>query len=77
MTFIWLIVALLIQCFILWAVFFFSFSRITGALTIIVVTLLTALISPWSLILAVPLILISLVLIIDPLRMAVITKPAY
>lgn len=71
------LVAILIQILTLWAVFFFSFSRKIGSLTIIIVTLFTAFITPWSLILGLPLFLIGLILIIDPLRMFFITQPAY
>ena len=69
--------AILIQFLTLWAVFYFSFSRKMGSITIIFITLFTAFITPWSLILGIPLVLISLILIIDPLRMFFITQPAY
>ncbi|WP_151961014.1 acyl-CoA dehydrogenase [Acinetobacter bereziniae] len=72
-----LLIAILIQIITLWAIFFFALSRNIGAVIIIVVSILAALISPWSLIIGLPLILISLVLVIEPLRMQVLTKPAY
>ncbi len=71
------LVALLIQIVSLWVIFFFAFSRLVGALTIIIVSIAVAFLQPWSLLLGIPLILISLVVLIDPLRMAVITRPAY
>ena len=74
MTFIF---ALLIQIVVLWAVFFFALSRTIGAISTIVVAILAAFISPWSLILGIPLICISVIVMVDSLRMAVITKPAY
>jgi len=72
-----LLIAILIQIITLWAIFFFALSRNIGAVIIIVISILAALISPWSLIIGLPLILISLVLVIEPLRMQVLTKPAY
>ena len=71
------IISLLIQFFTVWAVFFFGLSRNTGAITTIIVAITTAFISPWSLIFGIPLILISLIVMIEALRMALITKPAY
>ena len=71
------IISVLIQFFTIWAIFFFAFSRNIGAIITIVVAIVTAFISPWSLLLGIPLILISLVIMIDALRMAMITKPAY
>ncbi|OTG73258.1 acyl-CoA dehydrogenase [Acinetobacter sp. ANC 4169] len=71
------IISVLIQFFTIWAIFFFGLSRNTGAITTIIVAVVTAFISPWSLIFGIPLILISLIVMIDALRMALITKPAY
>ena len=71
------IISVLIQFFTIWAIFFFAVSRNIGAIITIVVAIVTAFISPWSLLLGIPLILISLVIMIDALRMAMITKPAY
>ena len=71
------IISLFILILSLWAVFFFSLSRVTGAISLIVLSILIALVSPWSLILGLPLILISLVVLVEPLRMALISKPAY
>ncbi|ATO18186.1 acyl-CoA dehydrogenase [Acinetobacter sp. LoGeW2-3] len=74
MLFIYAVLLLLLS---LWAIFYFQLSRTTGAFALIFVSILVAFISPWSLLLGIPLILISLVVLIDPLRMAVITRPAY
>ena len=71
------IISVLIQLVTLWAIFFFGFSRNTGASITLIVAVLTALISPWSLILGIPLLLLSVVVMVDSLRMALITKPAY
>ncbi|KAF1025359.1 MAG: Acyl-coenzyme A dehydrogenase [Acinetobacter bereziniae] len=72
-----LLIAILIQIITLWAIFFFALSRNIGAVITIVISIFAALISPWALLLGLPLILISLVLVIEPLRMQVFTKPAY
>jgi len=71
------IISVLIQFFTVWAIFFFGLSRNSGAITTIIVAVVSAFISPWSLIFGIPLILISLIVMIDALRMALITKPAY
>ena len=77
MLFLAFLLAIFIQIFALWLIFFLSVSRSTGSILTIVVAVATALITPWSLILGIPLILISLIVLIEPLRMALITKPAY
>ena len=71
------IISVLIQFFTIWAIFFFALSRNTGAITTIIVAVVTAFISPWSLIFGILLILLSLVIMIDSLRMALMTRPAY
>ncbi|WP_180163621.1 acyl-CoA dehydrogenase [Acinetobacter sp. YH12069] len=63
--------------FALWAVFFFELSRAVGAITLIFVSIALAFLTPWSLILGIPLIALSLVVLIDPLRLNLLTKPAY
>ena len=62
---------------ILWAVFFFELSRTAGAISLIIASFAAAFVSLWSLILGIPLILMSLIVLIEPLRMALISKPAY
>jgi len=74
MLFIFAVLLLLLS---LWAVFYFQLSRSAGAIALIVMSVVCAFISPWSLILGIPLIQISLVVMIDPLRMSFISKPAY
>ncbi|MFV5403299.1 acyl-CoA dehydrogenase [Acinetobacter sp. 228] len=74
MLFIFAVLLLLLS---LWAVFYFQLSRSVGAITLIIMSVVCAFISPWSLILGIPLILISLVVMIEPLRMSFISKPAY
>ena len=71
------ILSLIILFFTLWAVFFFELSRSVGALTLIIVSVLVAFISPWSLIFGIPLIVLSIIVSVDSLRMAIITQPAY
>ena len=77
MSFVLFFIAILIQISTLWLIFFISMSRTSGSILTIVVAIATALFSPWSLLLGIPLILISLVVMIDPLRKALITKVAY
>ena len=77
MSFVFFLIAILIQIFTLWLIFFISMSRTSGSILTIVVAIATALFSPWSLLLGIPLILISLVVMIDPLRKALINKVAY
>ncbi|NHC02452.1 acyl-CoA dehydrogenase [Acinetobacter sp. 187] len=77
MTIMLFILSALILIFTLWAIFFFEASRTIGGIITIVVAIAVAFLSPWSLILGIPLMLISLIVLIDPLRMAIITKPAY
>ena len=72
-----LIISFIILLIALWATFFFALKRNVGAITLIIVSALVAIISPWSLLLGLPLIAISLIVLIEPLRMAIITKPAY
>ncbi|MGO1157713.1 acyl-CoA dehydrogenase [Acinetobacter lwoffii] len=74
MLFIFAVLLLLLS---LWAIFYFQLSRSAGAIALMVISVVCAFISPWSLILGIPLILISLVVMIDPLRMSFISKPTY
>lgn len=71
------LLSLLVILFALWAVFFWQLSRSVGALIVIGVSILMALWTPWSLLLGLPLIIASVIVVIDPLRMSIITKPAY
>ena len=63
---------------ILWAIFYFELSRLMATAIIILASLFAAIfISPWSLLLGLPLIILSLIVVIDPLRKSLITQPAY
>lgn len=71
------ILAVLIQLAVVLVIFLLGLSRVTGSIVAIVTVVVTAFISPWSLILGVPLLLLCLVLLIAPLRQALITKPVF
>jgi len=71
------VLAILIQLAVILAIFLMSLSRVTGSIVAIVTVVVTAFISPWSLILGVPIALLCLVLLITPIRQALITKPVY
>ena len=71
------ILAVIIQLAVVLAIFLMSLSRVTGSIVALVTVVITAIISPWSLILGVPIALLCLVLLITPLRQALITKPVY
>ena len=71
------ILAVLIQLAVVLAIFLLSLSRTTGSILAIVTALVTIFISPWSLVLGVPIMLLCLVLLIDPIRKVMITKPVY
>lgn len=58
--------------------FLFNLNRIIGSVITIVVAIFTALIlTPWALILGIPLIALSIIILFAPLRFNLITKPAY
>lgn len=71
------ILAVIIQLAVVLAIFLLSLSRVTGSIVALVTVLVTAFISPWSLIIGVPIALLCLILLIAPLRQALITKPVY
>src|SRR5690606_22091916 len=71
------IFAVLLLLLSLWAVFYFQLSRSSGTIVLLVMSMVCTFISPWSLLLGIPLILISLVLLVAPLRLSLISKPAY
>lgn len=71
------ILAILIQLAMVLAIFLLSLSRVTGSIVALVAVLVTAFISPWSLILGIPIALLCLVLLLTPLRQSLITKPVY
>jgi acyl-CoA dehydrogenase len=71
------ILSAVLLIFALWAVFFFELPRASGAIILMIASIAAAWISPWSMILGIPLILISLIVLIEPLRMRFISQPAY
>ncbi len=71
------ILAVIIQLAVVLAIFLLSLSRVTGSIVAIITVLVTAFISPWSLILGIPIALLCFVLLIAPMRQALITKPVY
>ena len=72
------IFAILFLICILWAIFYFELSRLMATAIIIFASLFAAIfISPWSLLLGLPLIILSLIVVINPLRKSLITQPAY
>lgn len=71
------ILAVIIQLAMVLAIFLLSLSRVTGSIVALITVIVTAIISPWSLILGIPIALLCLVLLIAPLRQSLITKPVY
>ena len=71
------ILAILIQLATVLAIFLLGLSRVTGSVVAIVTVIVTAIISPWSLILGIPMLLLCLVILIEPIRQSLITKPVY
>ncbi|RKG34679.1 acyl-CoA dehydrogenase [Acinetobacter tianfuensis] len=71
------ILSVILLILALWAVFYFELSLFAGAAALIAVSIALAFLSPWSLLLGIPLMLISLIVLIEPLRMQFISKPAY
>ena len=71
------ILSILLQLFTIWAIFFYGLSRVTGAITMIGAVIITALISPLVFNFGIPLILLSLVLLVDSLRMNLITSSGF
>lgn len=78
MIFLLFVLSVVIQLFAIWAIFFFNLNRVIGSVITIVVAIFTALIlTPWALILGIPLIALSIIILFAPLRFNLITKPAY
>jgi acyl-CoA dehydrogenase len=73
-----ILLGLLIQLFVIWALFYFEASRTVGSVLAIVTAILcSVLITQWSLLLGVPIIIASIILLITPLRDALISRPAF
>ncbi len=78
MIVLFILLGLLIQLFVIWALFYFEATRTIGCVVAIVVAILcSVLITPWSLLLGVPIIIASIILLITPLRDALISRPAF
>ncbi|EXS25644.1 MULTISPECIES: acyl-CoA dehydrogenase [Acinetobacter] len=78
MIFLLFVLSIVIQLFAIWAIFFFNLNRTIGSVIVIAVAILTALIlTPWALILGIPLIVLSIIILFAPLRIKLITQPAY
>ncbi|WAU72327.1 MULTISPECIES: acyl-CoA dehydrogenase [unclassified Acinetobacter] len=78
MTLVLILLSLLIQFVVLWAVFYFELNRTIGSIVAIATAILCAIfITPWSLVVGIPIILMSIILLVAPLREALIAKPAF
>lgn len=78
MIVLFILLGLLIQLLVIWALFYFEATRTVGCVVAIVTAILcSVLITPWSLLLGVPMIIASIILLITPLRDAVISRPAF
>ena len=71
------ILAILIQLAVVLALFLMSLSRVAGSIVALVTVVVAAIISPWSLLLGIPIALLCLVLLITPIRQVLITRPVY
>ncbi|MCU4401611.1 acyl-CoA dehydrogenase [Acinetobacter pittii] len=78
MIFLLFVLSVVIQLFAIWAIFFFNLNRTIGSVITIAVAILTAFIlTPWALLLGIPLIALSIIILFAPLRFNLITQPAY
>lgn len=78
MIFLLFILSLIIQLIVVWAIFFFNLNKVLGSGVAIIVAILSAfLLTPWSLLLGIPIIALSIIILVEPLRFNLITKPAY
>lgn len=78
MTLLLILLSLLIQFVLLWAVFYFELNPTIGSiLSITIAILCSVFITPWSLLIGLPIILASVILLLPPLREAFISRPAY
>lgn len=71
------ILAIIIQLAVVLAIFLLSLSRVTGSVAALITVIVTAIISPWSLLMGIPIALLCLVLLVTPLRQSLITKRVY
>ncbi|MCH7388918.1 acyl-CoA dehydrogenase [Acinetobacter modestus] len=78
MTLVLILLSLLIQFVVLWAIFYFELNRTIGSIVAIATAILCAIfITPWSFVVGIPIILMSIILLVAPLREALIAKPAF
>lgn len=78
MIFLLFILSLIIQLIAVWAIFFFNLNKVLGSGVAIIIAILSAfLLTPWSLLLGIPIIALSIIILVEPLRFNLITKPAY
>lgn len=78
MTLVLILLSLLIQFVVLWAAFYFELNRTIGSVVAIATAILCAIfITPWSLVVGILIILMSIILLVAPLREALIAKPAF
>lgn len=69
MIFLLFVLSIVIQLVAIWAIFFFNLNRVTGSVITIAVAILTAFIlTPWALLLGIPLIALSIIILFKPLR---------
>ncbi|MDP9803741.1 acyl-CoA dehydrogenase [Acinetobacter calcoaceticus] len=78
MIFLLFILSIIIQLIAVWAIFFFNLNKVLGSSVAIIIAILSAfLLTPWSLLLGIPIIALSIIILVEPLRFNLITKPAY
>lgn len=78
MIFLLFILSIIIQLIAVWAIFFFNLNKVLGSCVAIIIAILSAfLLTPWSLLLGIPIIALSIIILVEPLRFNLITKPAY
>lgn len=78
MIFLLFILSLIIQLIAVWAIFFFNLNKVLGSSVAIIIAILSAfLLTPWSLLLGIPIIALSIIILVEPLRFNLIIKPAY
>ncbi|MED7934474.1 hypothetical protein QQN75_11575 [Acinetobacter baumannii] len=65
MIFLLFVLSIVIQLVAIWAIFFFNLNRVTGSVITIAVAILTAFIlTPWALLLGIPLIALSIIILL-------------
>ncbi|GLG83899.1 acyl-CoA dehydrogenase [Acinetobacter calcoaceticus] len=78
MIFLLFILSIIIQLIAVWAIFFFNLNKVLSSGVAIIIAILSAfLLTPWSLLLGIPIIALSIIILVEPLRFNLITKPAY